>query len=79
MNNGFKKVDTIVEVNLKKKRLPKWLFGSVAAVAILTAGFNTSQTMAQNEAELERLSIDKGSIVQTDTEKLFIISRSLCG
>ena len=73
MNNRFKKVDTIVEVNSKKKRLPKWLFGSVAAAAILTAGFNASQTMAQNEAELEKLSIDKGSIVQTDTAKLLSV------
>lgn len=73
MNNRFKKVDTIVEVNSKKKRLPKWVFGSVAAAAILTAGFNASQTMAQNEAELEKLSIDKGSIVQTDTEKLLSV------
>lgn len=73
MNNRLNKVDTMVEVNSKKKRLPKWLFGSVAAAAILTAGFSASQTMAQNGTELEKLSIDRGDIVQTDTEKLLSV------
>ena len=63
MNNRFKKVDTIVEVTSKKKRLPKWVFGSVAAAAILTAGLNVSPTMARNLADIPVL----GNVVEVLT------------
>ena len=63
MNNRLKKVDTIVEVTSKKKRLPKWVFGSVAAAAIFTAGLNVSSTMARNLADIPVL----GNVVEVLT------------
>lgn len=64
-----KELDAIVEARLKnkpkkqKKHLPKWVFSSVAAAAILTAGLNVSPTMARNLADVPVL----GSIVEVLT------------
>ena len=61
-----KELDAIVEASLKKgqkKRTPKWLWGSVAAAALLTASQNVSPTMARNLADIPVL----GSVVQVLT------------
>ena len=60
-----KELDAIVEASLKKgqrkrKRTSKWLWGSVAAAAFLTASLNVSPTMARNLADIPVL----GNVVQ---------------
>lgn len=64
-----KELDAIVEVSLnkkpqkRKKHVPKWVFSSVAAAAIFTAGLNVSPTMARNLADIPVL----GSVVEVLT------------
>lgn len=64
-----KELDAIVEASLnkqpqkRKKRSPKWLFSSVAAAALFTAGLNVSPTMARNLADIPVL----GSVVEVLT------------
>ena len=64
-----KELDAIVEASLKKqpqkrkKHVPKWVFSSVAAAAIFTAGLNVSPTMARNLADIPVL----GSVVEVLT------------
>jgi len=61
-----KELDAIVEASLKKgrrKRTPKWLWGSVAAAALLTVSINVSPTMARNLSYIPVL----GSLVQVLT------------
>ena len=64
-----KELDAIVEASLKKqpqkrkKHVPKWVFSSVAAAAIFTAGLNVSPTMARNLADIPVL----GNVVEVLT------------
>ena len=64
-----KELDAIVEASLnkkpqkRKKHVPKWVFSSVAAAAIFTAGLNVSPTMARNLADIPVL----GNVVEVLT------------
>ena len=64
-----KELDAIVEASLNKKpkktkkHVPKWVFSSVAAAALFTAGLNVSPTMARNLADIPVL----GSVVEVLT------------
>ena len=52
MNNQTKKVETNVEVTSKKNNLPKWIIGTVAVAAIVTAVLNASPSMARTLADV---------------------------
>lgn len=61
-----KELDAVVEASFnkgRKKRAPKWVFGSVAAAALLTASLNVSPAMARNLADIPVL----GNIVEVLT------------